>query len=195
MTKSEQTRLTILQNAFSIIYKNGYQTTSIDDIIESMRLTKGAFYYHFKTKDDMGLALIREVMRPGMHDLLVKPLHQESDPLTGIYKMMKDLLNNRTFFEIKYGCPAVNLIDEMAAISKSFSNALSIIIEEWQGALQQSIEKGRSIGKVRSDVQSQQVAHFIAAGYSGIRNLGKIYGESCYGSYLKELKNYLKSLQ
>ena len=99
MTKSEQTRLAILQTAFRLIYRNGYQTTSIDDIIESMKLTKGAFYYHFKTKDDMGLALIREVMRPGMYDLLVKPLEQEPDPVTGIYKMMRGLLNNKVFFE------------------------------------------------------------------------------------------------
>lgn len=195
MTKSEQTRLAILQTAFRLIYRNGYQTTSIDDIIESMKLTKGAFYYHFKTKDDMGLALIREVMRPGMYDLLVKPLEQEPDPVTGIYKMMRGLLNNKVFFEVKYGCPAVNLIDEMAAISKPFSNALSLIIEEWREAIQQSIDKGKSLGKVRSDVHPQQVGHFIAAGYGGIRNMGKIYGESCYQTYLRELKNYLKSLQ
>ena len=62
MKKAEITRLNILQKAFDIIYANGYQTTSIDDIIATTKVTKGAFYYHFKSKDEMGLAIINEIL-------------------------------------------------------------------------------------------------------------------------------------
>ena len=61
MKKAEATRLMILQKAFELIYVKGYQTTSIDDIIATTKVTKGAFYYHFKTKDEMGLAIINEI--------------------------------------------------------------------------------------------------------------------------------------
>jgi AcrR family transcriptional regulator len=58
MKKSAATRLMILEKAFELIYAKGYQTTSIDDIIATTKVTKGAFYYHFKTKDEMGLLLL-----------------------------------------------------------------------------------------------------------------------------------------
>ncbi len=48
MKKAEVTRLNILQKAFELIYVNGYQTTSIDQIIATTQVTKGAFFYHFK---------------------------------------------------------------------------------------------------------------------------------------------------
>lgn len=67
MKKAEATRMAILEKAFDLIYKQGYQATSIDDIIATTRLTKGAFFYHFKNKDEMGIAVINEVMYNGMY--------------------------------------------------------------------------------------------------------------------------------
>jgi TetR/AcrR family transcriptional regulator, transcriptional repressor for nem operon len=64
MSKATATRLNLLQKAFELIYTKGYQTTSIDDILATTQVTKGAFYYHFKTKDDMGLAIIHEILKP-----------------------------------------------------------------------------------------------------------------------------------
>lgn len=195
MTKADNTKRTILLTAFDIIYKNGYQVTSIDDIIASTKVTKGAFYYHFKSKDAMGLALIKEVMQPGMHEVLVKSLENSSDPVEAIYDMMKAVLMNKTFFDVRFGCPAVNLIDEMAPLSKTFNTALGAIMKDWQDAIAKCVEHGKSAKKIRKDVNSQQVAYFIAAGYGGIRNMGKIYGEGCYTTYLKELKQYLNTLR
>ena len=43
MSKAAATRLTILQKAFELVYANGYQATSIDDILIKTAVTKGAF--------------------------------------------------------------------------------------------------------------------------------------------------------
>ncbi|GAA6766408.1 hypothetical protein AAFH68_23500 [Flavobacterium sp. CGRL1] len=50
MSKAVNTRLTILHKAFELIYTKGYQTTSVDEIIATTQVTKGAFYYHLKIK-------------------------------------------------------------------------------------------------------------------------------------------------
>ncbi|RAJ08805.1 TetR family transcriptional regulator [Chitinophaga skermanii] len=52
MNKAAATRLNMLQKAFELIYVKGFQTTSIDDILATTQVTKGAFYYHFKNKDE-----------------------------------------------------------------------------------------------------------------------------------------------
>ena len=194
MSKAENTRLTILQKAFNLIYKNGYQATSIDHIIATTSVTKGAFYYHFKNKEEMGLAIINDVMYPGMHQAAIAPLLQSDDAIAGIYKMMKGMLMDTTFFDAKYGCPAINLIEEMSPLNSAFSEALQRITNRWGEAIQASIEKSKQQGKVRSAVHSEQVAVFVLSGYGGIRNLGKMQGAPCYQVYLKELKNYLQSL-
>ncbi len=195
MSKAQTTRLTILRKAFEIIYANGYKSTSIDDIIAETAVTKGAFFYHFKNKDDMGLAMINEVLYPGMYQTLVDPLLNAANPVDEIYEMMKNLLLGNPFFQVKYGCPAVNLIDELSSFNDDFKKALSKLVIQWQEVIEKSVRKGKVSGQINKDVNPGQVAFFVTSGYSGIRNLGKIFGGACYVTYLKELKKYLKSLQ
>lgn len=195
MSKAAATRLMILQKAFELIYANGYQATSVDDIITNTAVTKGAFFYHFKNKDEMGLAMIQEVMHPRMYAAMVLPLVNATNPVQEIYKMMKGLLVENPYLIVKYGCPAINLIEEMSPLNSTFSKALSKLANQWQEAIEQNLKNGKTAGKVRKDVNTTQTAFFIMSGYGGIRNLGKLYGKDCYIVYLKELKRYLTSLQ
>lgn len=193
MSKAATTRLTILQKAFGLIYRKGYQATSIDEIIATTQVTKGAFFYHFKNKDEMGLAMINEVMYPGMIETMVKPLQNAHNPVAEIYDMMKGLLQS-PMFDVRYGCPAVNLIEEMSPLNVQFNQALHKLFGEWTNAIKQSVEQGTQSGAISTKVDAQQVAYFVISGYSGIRNMGKLLGTDAYQVYLKELKNYLNTL-
>ena len=86
MTKASETRITILQKAFELIYTKSYQTTSIDEIIATTNVTKGAFYYHFKNKDEMGLAIINDIVRPTMYNAFISPIQQSDDPVKTVYR-------------------------------------------------------------------------------------------------------------
>ncbi|MFD0794294.1 TetR/AcrR family transcriptional regulator [Mucilaginibacter litoreus] len=194
MSKAEQTRTTILQKSFELIYRKGYQATSIDNILATTQVTKGAFFYHFKNKDEMGLAMINEVLYPGMYAALVEPLLNSKDPKKEIHQMMRNVLLKVPFLRAKYGCPAVNLIDEMSPLNSGFKDALLKLTNKWQEAIMKSIEQGKITGDIRADVNAAHAACFIVAGYSGIRNMGKAMGSACYAIYLQELKNYLENL-
>lgn len=192
--KAAATRLNILQKAFELVYQNGYRTTSVDEIIATTQVTKGAFFYHFKSKDEMGLAMINEVMYPGMHEALIGPLSDSDDPVTEIYAMMHSLLIENPFFITKYGCPAVNLVEEMAAQNETFHKALLQFNTQWQQAVTGILDKGKAIEKIKKETDTKEAAYFIMAGYGGIRNMGKIYGKEIYTGHLLQLKNYLKNL-
>ncbi|TWR30660.1 TetR/AcrR family transcriptional regulator [Mucilaginibacter pallidiroseus] len=194
MSKAEITRKMILQKSFDLIYRQGYQATSIDTILATTQVTKGAFFYHFKSKDDMGLAMINEIVYPGMYETLVKPLQLADSPIQDIYTMMKNLLFKVPFMTAKYGCPVVNLIEEMSPVNESFKKALLKLTDQWQSAIAQNLEMGKEKGEIRADVDAGQVACFVIAGYSGIRNMGKAAGAGCYEIFLQEFKNYLNRL-
>lgn len=193
--KASATRLNILQKAFDLVYQNGYRTTSVDEIIATTQVTKGAFFYHFKNKDEMGLAMINEVMYPGMHQALIEALPNNGNPIGEIYSMMESLLLKNPFFITKYGCPAINMIEEMASQNQDFNNALYKLITQWEEAIAATIENGKAIKKINSNINSKEAALYIVSGYGGIRNIGKIYGKDSYNSYLAQFKNYLNNLK
>jgi TetR/AcrR family transcriptional repressor of nem operon len=49
--RGAQTRLTLVGAATDLIRRQGYTATSVDDVCAQARVTKGAFFHHFKTKD------------------------------------------------------------------------------------------------------------------------------------------------
>lgn len=196
MKKAEATRLTILQKAFELIYVKGYQTTSIDDILATTQVTKGAFYYHFKNKDEMGLAIINEILKPTMADSFIAPLQNPGDPLELIYEMMHHLLIGNPFLKPEFGCPASNITQEMTPWNTDFGLAMNELTKQWEETLTEALEQGKKNGFVRADVHSKQVTIMVMSGYWGVRNLGKLdLGKESYLLYLKELKSYLNSLK
>ena len=50
----------ILKVASELFYRQGYNATGIQQIIDEAGVAKGTFYTHFKTKDDLGLAYMRK---------------------------------------------------------------------------------------------------------------------------------------
>lgn len=196
MKKAEATRLTILQKAFELIYTNGYRTTSVDDILASTGVTKGAFYYHFKNKDEMGLAVINELLDASTYAVFEEILHRTGNPVKDIYALMKHLLLESELMTVQYGCPVGNLTQELSSFNQDFANALQQLAQHWQAVMEQCINKGKKAGLLRADVNAKQVVYFVVSGYWGIRNFGKMQGNTdSYKIWLKELKCYLESLQ
>ncbi|HWB27581.1 MAG TPA: TetR/AcrR family transcriptional regulator [Chitinophagaceae bacterium] len=196
MKKAEATRRMILQKAFELIYVNGYQSTSVDDIIATTKVTKGAFYYHFNSKDDMGLAIINEILKPSLAAGFIAPLHTGESPADAIYNLMYGLLLKNKFMKPEYGCPASNLTQEMAPWNTAFNKALNKLTGDWEKAMAAVIEKGKKDGVFRKEVNAKQATLFIMSGYWGIRNFGKLgNSKKAYLGYLAELKSYLKNLQ
>lgn len=195
MKKAEITRLHILQKSFELIYTNGYQTTSIDDILATTKVTKGAFYYHFKNKDEMGVAIINELLVPTFEATFVNRLNEKGSPVKIIYAMLYEILMTNDFMKVEYGCPAANFTLEMAPWNIDFTKALNELSEKWKNALILCITNGKITGEIRPEVSAEQVAVFIMSGYWGIRNMGKLTNsKSTYLIYLQQLENYLNSL-
>ncbi|WP_027385457.1 TetR/AcrR family transcriptional regulator [Chryseobacterium gregarium] len=196
MKKSEATRLNILQKAFELIYTKGYQTTSIDEIIATTQVTKGAFFYHFKTKDEMGLAIINELMKPSMTNAFIEPFQNNENPLDTIYNLIYSLLMENEDLKVEYGCPASNFTQEMTPWNLDFTKALNDLSLQWETSMTEAIEKGKENGHIAADINAKEIAVFVISGYWGVRNLGKLENsKAVYLIYLKGLKSYFKSIQ
>lgn len=193
--KSESTRSYIIQKSFDLIYKRGYQATSIDEIIATTQVTKGAFYYHFKTKEEMGLAVIKEKMTPDMDQLPINILKEPGDVRNNIYRMMEALLLKNDFFIVEYGCPMVNMVEEMSALNPAFNKALKRLVVKWQGEIEHALLRAQESGQISKDNDLKKITLYVTANYGGVRYLGKLFGKSAYKNFLQEFKKYLDSIK
>ena len=194
MGKAENTRQYILEKAQESIYHQGYQATSIDKIIDTTNVTKGAFYYHFKNKEEMGLAVIKEVIYPRFKQHLINPIQQAGSDTDDIYQSISDFMLNLPEDQIVNGCPTNNMIQEMAALNPRFRVALQHIIDQWAQAIISVLQAAAGRGEIKNQ-DFTQVASFIISSYEGTRGMGKLYASyGHYENYLRQLKMFLNSL-
>src|SRR5258707_15252984 len=80
----ERTRERLLQAASREIYRSGFQSAGLDTILASAGVTKGALYYHFKSKEALGYAVLEEGIAPDVHGKWGRPLQSDKAP-TGAF--------------------------------------------------------------------------------------------------------------
>ncbi|WP_219225473.1 TetR/AcrR family transcriptional regulator [Pedobacter antarcticus] len=194
MSKAAATRSDILRRSLELIYRQGYQSTSIDDILATTQVTKGAFYYHFRNKEEMGLALISEAMHDEIWPFIQKSLSASPNFRDNIYEMINGLLFKHPFMTAEYGCPAVNLIQEMAPQSEVFRTALQNSLHKWKRTIETEIIRGQQAGQLSMECDTGQIALNVITLYHGVRNMGKLLGKTYYTSFLNEFRRYLDSL-
>ena len=74
-------RTRLLEAARDIIRQKGFAATSVDDLCQSAGVTKGAFFYHFKTKDALGVAAANYWAETTSMLFAAAPYHEPKDPL------------------------------------------------------------------------------------------------------------------
>jgi len=68
----------ILDTAQTLFYKNGYQNTSIANVIDAVNIAKGTFYHYFKSKSDLLDQIINRIA-VDMDKIIIKVLEEPEE--------------------------------------------------------------------------------------------------------------------
>ena len=85
------TKERILAAAKDLFLSQGYSGTTVDAICEQAQLTKGSFYYFFKSKEDLGLAVVQWTVVRGQGLLTDGPYTEISEPIDRAFAFLEHL--------------------------------------------------------------------------------------------------------
>ena len=195
--KSEETQKLIIQTAFEMFYHNGFNNTSIPDIMKETNLTKGAFYHHFKNKNDIGIKVIENILSKRIYNGFIAPLKENKTrkvPDLLLY-VFTERIENFTEKEKALGCPANNMINEIGCSITAFRDPLRKLMDSWKDALIETIEIGKEKSEIKASVDSNSAATYLICSFEGARGIRKIYeDDALFNNYLKAVKEYIKSI-
>lgn len=130
MTKA--TREQIVETADELFYRQGYEHTSFADIAAIVGISRGNFYYHFKTKDEILYAVI--ALRIASTRAMLDRWEAEGEtPAQRIRCFIRILVANRTKI-MAYGCPVGTLCAELAKLDHGAlgeANAIFTLFRDW----------------------------------------------------------------
>lgn len=126
------TRDHIVEAADQLFYRQGYEHTSFSDIADAVQISRGNFYYHFKTKDEILDAVI-EARLANTRKMLEQWEIEGKQPADRIRSFIHILIANRAKIK-RYGCPVGTLCTELAKLghpSQAEANKLFTLFRTW----------------------------------------------------------------
>lgn len=163
------TRQLIVDAANRLFYEQGFDHTSFTSIATTVGISRGNFYHHFKTKDEL-LAAVIDARVASTTAMLEQWAAATDDPLERIRHFVRIVITNRDDIE-RYGCPVGTLTGELAKLdhpSRPHAVAIFTLFRMWLGA-QFDLLGQRS--------QSDDLALHVLAFSQGAATLSNAFGD------------------
>lgn len=126
------TRDQIVEAADQLFYRQGYEHTSFANIADTVQISRGNFYYHFKTKDEI-LAAVIELRLANTRRMLAHWESEAREPAERIRRFIQILIMNKAKIK-NYGCPVGTLCTELVKLehdSQAEANKLFKLFRTW----------------------------------------------------------------
>ncbi|MDF4220159.1 TetR/AcrR family transcriptional regulator [Maribacter sp. M208] len=186
-----------LQNTgLELFYAQGYYNTSVDDILKKLDLSKGAFYYHFDSKEDYFIQIIQNLLARKIYSTLIEPIEGHDNPLSLITKCFDDAMETAVHNEMDYGCILSNFLTEFNGKNDVIMRHLNEIVTVWEVNLVTTLQKGKFNGYLDRHVDCEAAATFLMSSYFGVRTLMTSEAPSAKKyRFMSQLRQYFKSIE
>lgn len=162
----QQTRAALVAAAARVFHERGLDA-SLDDICASAGYTRGAFYVHFKDREDLIAAVVAETNQHRVESLIARG--EGALDLERTIRMFAEAVRTGEF----PGVGAVQLHQFLAAVERSpaVRAEQQRVIAEAKSNLAVAAREGQLAGSVRSDVKPEAVAEILLALVGGVEML------------------------
>jgi TetR/AcrR family transcriptional regulator, transcriptional repressor for nem operon len=117
----------LVRAARNLMLAQGYPVTSVDDIIEAAGVSKGSFYHHFDSKEELALTAMHEFLADGAALMMNGPFRNIADPRKRAIAFLKHVESVTTRLW-NHGCLLVMFSVELAGTSRRVREETSAVL-------------------------------------------------------------------
>ena len=194
-TERHTSKTRFLQAALQVIRAKGYTATTIEDVCETAGLTKGSFFHHFDSKEQLALAAA-DYWTEGAGTLFASaPYHAQADPLERLLAYVdfrKALLTGEV---ADFSCLAGTMVQEVYATHPAIREACDKSISGHAEMLEPDIAEAMRAHGVTGDWTARSLALYTQGVVQGSFILAKAKGgPAVAGECLDHLRRYIEML-
>lgn len=197
--KGAETREKILDTAQGLVLERGFSGVSVDRVIESLGMTKGAFFHHFKNKGELAVHLIERYARMDndfFFDCIRRAETLSNDPLQQVLITVGLYMEEFGGLDEPYpGCLLASYVYEMHHFDKSILDIVNEVFLVWRKEMKQRFEVISKIYPPRQQVDLVSLADEFIVIIEGAFILAKSLNDpQIVVNQLKHYKQYIELL-
>jgi TetR/AcrR family transcriptional repressor of nem operon len=193
------TRERILDAAMQLVMEQGYGGMTVDQVIAAAGITKGAFFHHFKTKNDLARALLERYVRLDdalLHDLMDRAEKLSRDPLQQ-YLIFVGLMEEalRAPRETAPGCLVASYIYQLELFTPDTREAVIGSFDEWARVLTAKLNEAFASRTPKIPVTPDQLYTNLMSLFEGGVIMSRLYRKGdTLADQLAQHRNYVELL-
>jgi len=174
----------IIEAAYQLFYQQGFEHTSFAHIAEAVKISRGNFYYHFKTKDEILDAVIN--LRLANTQAMLSQWEVEGKtPADRILSFINILIMNRVKIK-RFGCPVGTLTTELNKLehpAQDDANKLFTLFRTWLK---------RQFQQLGYEKDADDLAMHLLARSQGVATLASAFNDEDFIKHeVNQLNNWL----
>jgi TetR/AcrR family transcriptional regulator, transcriptional repressor for nem operon len=185
----------MLDAALQVIRAKGYAATTVEDICNQARVTKGSFFHHFKSKDDLALSATAHWEAMTEAFFAAAPYHKRPDPLDRLLGYVKFRGAILTGELPDYTCLLGTLVQETYATHPDIRAACDRGMSRQIAELTRDVEAAKKLYAPRTRWRPESVGYFILSVLQGSFVFAKAkQSPDVVRENLEHLQRYLEAL-
>jgi len=177
MSKGEDTKYRVLEQAGALLNRTGYLATPLSAILETVGLQKGGFYNHFASKESLALEAFQTNARVlGVH--LGALARADGDPATVLWTLLEASLEVASGRVVPGGCPILNAGTEADDCHEPLRQAASVSLESLRRLFLIPLERLERAGRLRPGTNTDALSWLLLAVTEGGILTSKVMGDN-----------------
>ena len=172
--RSTSNRDYVIKVAAKQFLMHGFATTSMDDVVKESGVAKSNIYYHFKSKDELTLAVLESYISNLQSLFREHVLEKQGTILPKLEHYMSLLIQELAARDCTGGCPLISLMVEAGKANESVRLRLAQFFQQQIQVFTQIFEEGKSRGEIRPDLPASTLASLLTSWLEGILMLASI---------------------
>ncbi|WP_427135159.1 ScbR family autoregulator-binding transcription factor [Pseudarthrobacter sp. S9] len=165
--RAKATRRAIIAGAAAVFEEQGYGNASLTQIAEGARVTKGALYFHFRSKEELAKAVIEEQHRIVLQDG-DRIMSQDRSALARMILMC------RAFGLQLVQEPTVRAGIRLTFEATAFGGPVRKPYEDWIATMEQLVRQGQHEAQIRASVDPEALARYVVASFTGVQMVSEV---------------------
>jgi AcrR family transcriptional regulator len=185
--RAEATHQRIVDGAVDLFDEVGYGNSSLSDIIDRAGVTKGAFYYHFSSKESVAAAIIQQAMTK-KEDAVLALISSPSAALESLIRatfVVNDMTEHdklvRSGHQLRQGLTHISSYAAMTYIEHPLVRV-------------STVEKAIAEGDLSDDLDADAATHTLQASVLGTRLLSDATGDDIFAGLVQLWSIFLRGL-
>lgn len=185
LSKGEQTRAAILEQAVAVASQLGLEGLTIGMLAERTGLSKSGLFAHFGSKEELQLETLRAAQAL-FKATVVQPALRASRGLPRLTEIFQRWLNWTVSAQLPGGCLFAAGATEFDDRPGPVREALAGGLRQWRSTLIETVHQAVQLGQLRADVNAEQFVFELYGILLAAHNDGRLLGDSRAGAHAEQ---------